>query len=219
MGSWKFIGFFLVGIFIVGLLAKEGEKVGETANASSASSDESASEADAEDSSQEEIAESEPEPEKQQARAPLRSWQVSERTSPIDDSKNVWLTVRSRERISNWLGKPSRHATLTLRCMENTTSLMLNMNDNHMADIQSYGDVTFRLDSDQAFTRSMRESTDNQMLGLWSGGRSIPVIKQMFDHDQITVRATPYSQSSITVTFPAHSLREQIEPLREACHW
>ena len=219
MGSWKVVAVFLAGIFIVGILADENEKQGEVENTSSTNGARSdiISEAEAENADSEQVVEDEPE--QQADPAPLRSWQVSDRTSPIDDSQTVWLTVRSRERISNWLGKPSRHATLTLRCMENTTSLILNMNDNHMADIQGYGDVTFRLDSEQAFTRSLRESTNNKRLGLWSGGRSIPVIKQMFDHEQITVRATPYNQSSITVTFPAHSLREQIAPLREACHW
>ncbi|NVF13765.1 type VI secretion system-associated protein TagO [Vreelandella maris] len=219
MGSWKFIAALVAGIFIIGWLADDPD-AGEDGGASSASA--SAESAPKSEATVDEVEEEDPleeEPKQPVARAPLRSWQVTERTSAIDDSRNVWLTVRSRERISHWLGKPSRHATLTLRCMENTTSLILNMNDNHMADIQSYGDVTFRLDSEQAFTRSLRESTDNQMLGLWSGGLSIPVIKRMFDHDQITVRATPYNQGPITVTFPAHSLREQIEPLREACHW
>ncbi len=214
MGSWKFIGAFVAGIFIIGWLADETEKVSDGANAATAS-------ASAEEHSKpEETEEAEPEEPTQPAtRAPLRSWRVSERTSPIDDSKNVWLTVRSRERISHWLGKPSSHATLTLRCMENTTSLLINMNDNHMADIQGYGDVTFRLDTEQAFTRGLRQSTDNQMLGLWTGGVSIPVIKRMFDHEQVTIRATPYNQGPIIVTFPIHGLREQIEPLREACHW
>ncbi|WP_412031224.1 type VI secretion system-associated protein TagO [Halomonas sp. LR3S48] len=150
---------------------------------------------------------------------PPSPWSISRDVSPIDDSPSVWLTTRSHESVSHWLGKPSRPAKLSLRCMENTTTLILDLNENHMASIQGYGDAIFRVDSRQAFTLSMQESTNNQVLGLWSGGRSIPAIRRLFDAEQVTVRATPYNQGPITVTFPIRELKDEIAPLREACNW
>lgn len=52
-----------------------------------------------------------------------------------------------------------------------------------------------------------------------SGGQTIPVIQEMFDAEQLTVRATPFNESTITVQFPIAGLQEAIEPLREACNW
>ncbi|MDT8895792.1 type VI secretion system-associated protein TagO [Halomonas sp. I1] len=163
--------------------------------------------------------ENKPDPEPKPAPPPPSPWSVHESTSEIDDSKSVYLRTFSLDTVPNRFGTGGGKAQMLLRCLENTTTLQLNFNDQFMADIQSYGRVTFRLDSDPAFKRSLHESTNNEWLGLWSGGRSIPVIKRMFGHEQLTVRATPYNQSSVTVTFPIRDLAEEIKPLREACHW
>lgn len=149
---------------------------------------------------------------------PRSPWFVSKSTSKIDDSPTVVLKNYSNEIISGRFGRDDK-ATLVLRCMENTTNLYFTFAKNFMADIGSYGNVTYRLDDEPARTINMGESSDNEALGLWSGGRSIPVIKQMFGHDELTVRATPYNESSITMTFNVSDLQEDIKPLREACHW
>ncbi|GEK71576.1 MULTISPECIES: type VI secretion system-associated protein TagO [Halomonas] len=146
------------------------------------------------------------------------SWMVNESTSPIDDSKSVYLRVTSKEPVQDRLGRDV-DAALWVRCMENKTSMVLQFGGHHMASLNQYGQVTLRIDDQQARTMRMNESTNNKSLGLWNGGSSIPVIRQMFGHDTLTVRATPFSQSPITTQFPITGLEEAIEPLREACHW
>src|SRR5690554_2440337 len=145
-------------------------------------------------------------------------WMVNQEVSPIDDSVSVYMRVFSKEPIpARFRGEGK--AELWLRCQENTTSLLLNMAGHHMTSIQQYGRVVWRLDDDAARTISMTESTNNRSLGLWRGGVSIPEIKRMFDHDVLTVRATPFSESPITTQFPITGLKEAIKPLREACNW
>lgn len=148
-------------------------------------------------------------------------WIIWQGTSQIDDSPSVTLSAESNERIGNRLGRNAAPATLTLSCRENTTRLLINMNGNHMASspYHDWGHVTMRIDSRQAFTRQMQESTDNSVLGLWRGGQSIPVIRDMFGAEKLTVRATPFGQSPITVTFDINGLQEEIQPLRQACNW
>lgn len=145
-------------------------------------------------------------------------WTVRQDVSPIDDSTAVFMTVLSSERIPTRLGRED-YATLSLRCQENTTSLILGFAGNHMTSHQQYGNVTLRLDGETAQTKRMNESTNRRSLGLWSGGSSIPYIRSMFGHDTLTVRATPYSESPITVQFPITGLEDAIQPLREACNW
>ncbi|GED41225.1 type VI secretion system-associated protein TagO [Cobetia marina] len=149
----------------------------------------------------------------------VSNWYVSEKVSQIDDSKTVTLSTVSSTTIPNRYGSGQGKASLILRCMENTTSMYMKFNGNFMADIGSYGNVVMRIDDSKAFTRSMNESTDNMALGLWSGGRSIPVIKKLLKGEKLVVRATPFNESSYTMTFPLRGLSKEIGPLREACHW
>jgi type VI secretion system protein VasI len=83
----------------------------------------------------------------------------------------------------------------------------------------SYGDIEYRLDKEKARIVSGDASTDNKALGLWNGGRSIPVIKQMISKSDMIVRMTPYSQNPFTATFKVAGLDKAIEPLRKECGW
>lgn len=148
----------------------------------------------------------------------VSEWIVNEQTSPIDDSKTVVLRTESMEPVMGRFGRNSR-PSLILRCHENTTVMYLSFDEHHMADSQGYGRVTMRVDQQDAVRRDMLASTDHKALGLWNGGRSIPVIRTLLDADVLTVRVTPYSESPITVQFPVGGLEEAIVPLREACNW
>lgn len=155
-----------------------------------------------------------------QAIAPIPGvqWRVQTDTSAIDDSKSVYLQVTSDNDIPGKYGGMGP-ATLLIRCMENTTSVMLKFNDHFMADIQGYGDVTYRIDERKAAKRGFEESTDHEWLGLWNGGAAIPFIKTMLGGEKMIVRATPFSESAIEATFRIGGLEEKIEPLRSACSW
>lgn len=146
-------------------------------------------------------------------------WIVRSEKSVLDDREQVFLSVASDGPVNcGW----NRNAPIDLmvRCMDNTTSLIISTGC-HMTSSRynDYGHVTYRLDSDQARTVEMNESTNNRSLGLWSGGRSIPVIKQMFGKSKMIVRMTPFGESPFTATFPIGGLEEVIAPLRKACNW
>ncbi len=148
----------------------------------------------------------------------VAAWERTIAKSPVDDSRTVQLSVAAREPFADRFGRPHT-ARLWLRCVENTTALILDFADTFMADTGSFGVVTIRLDKGKAFEKRMTESTDHNALGLWNGGSAIPLIKSMFGKDAMLVRATPYSESPITVEFPVSGLEEAIGPLREACGW
>lgn len=156
-----------------------------------------------------EIGASEPTPE---------NWDVRVSQSKIDDSTTVVLIAESQESVPgrfNRLSKPS----LILRCLENTTATYINFDGHHMADIQSYGRVTFRVDKQKAFTQSMQASTDNRALGLWRGGSSIPFAKKLFGGSTLLIHATPFNESAVTFSVDISGLEEAIKPLRSACNW
>lgn len=145
-------------------------------------------------------------------------WRVSKEVSKIDDSQSVYLQVSSNEKIIKRSGG-SDTATLIISCRERKTSLIIILAGEFLADVGGFGDVTYRIDNQKAKTQSFRASTDHEALGLWSGGESTPLIKALFDHDVMIVRATPYNQSPETLTFPISGLKAAIDPLRKACGW
>lgn len=144
---------------------------------------------------------------------------VSETKSQIDDTPLVTISARSNERKPLSSFGDAENLTVMFRCLEDTTSLFIFGNNAHFADHQGYGSVTMRLDDDSAFDRNMNASTDNNALGLWRGGQSIPVIQRMIGHETLLVQVTPFSRSPTTFTFDIAGLEATLEPLREACHW
>ncbi|WP_217623013.1 type VI secretion system-associated protein TagO [Roseovarius sp. 217] len=144
-------------------------------------------------------------------------WTVTMEKSPIDDSENVYISLVSEDDITARFGSagPMR---IFIQCRENTTLFYVTFNDHFMSDHQ-HGKVTYRLDKNPAGDKNMKESTDHMALGLWSGGTSIPFIKQMFGHDKLLIRATPHSESPVTATFAISGVENAIEPLRENCNW
>ena len=104
-------------------------------------------------------------------------WLVRKETSDIDDSQNVFMTISSNEKVLGPFSNGSAPAQILIRCMENTTSVVLIMNDHFLSDIQGYGAVTYRLDEKKAANKRLQVSTDNKALGLWNGGSAIPFSK------------------------------------------
>lgn len=153
------------------------------------------------------------------AEIPPSKWQQSTAASKIDDSQTVFLFVMSDDTFSGKYGDDRVSAELYLRCYENKTSIILTFGNHFMADSGGFGEVTFRIDNEKAFTRSLVASTDHKALGLWEGGKAIPFIKALLSAKKLTVRATPYSESPITTTFTVAGLSAVVDSLRKACGW
>ena len=146
------------------------------------------------------------------------NWLVSQDKSALDDSETVVLSLNSDGVIAGQYGGAGP-AQIYLRCLENTTSVFLIMNDLFLSDIQSFGTVDFRIDTGKADKVRMQASTDNKALGLWSGGTAIPFAKKLMDGGKVVFRATPFNESPVEFAFDLAGLPVAIEPLRKACKW
>ncbi|WP_323784159.1 type VI secretion system-associated protein TagO [Thalassovita sp.] len=160
---------------------------------------------------------SEQKPDVSQTLPNVDHWAVSTKQSPINDARNVILSTDAKEPTLGRFGNLTR-ATLLIACRENTTSLWIHFGGHFMSDYQ-HGTVTYRIDTAPAKKKRFRESNNHEALGLWDGRSSIPVIKSLFDHQKLFVRATPHSESAIDVEFNLTGLADVIKPLREECHW
>lgn len=148
------------------------------------------------------------------------SWNERIVTSEFEDTKDVFLYVDSEAPIDCGSLRGSSEARLFLRCMENTTAVIIQTKC-HLTSSRynGYGDVDVRMDDAPAKVVSMESSTSNDALGLWSGGKAIPFIKSMIGKEKLITRFTPFSESPVTARFDITGLDEAIAPLRESCGW
>lgn len=146
------------------------------------------------------------------------AWRMLTDVSKIDDSKSVYLTLPSENELPQRFGGTAP-AVLTLRCLENKTAAIFQFAGNFMTSIQRYGEITYRVDDRPARTQEFVESTDNEALGLWSGGAAIPFIKSLTGATTLYVRAVPFNESPMEAEFNIAGLSDNIGELRAACGW
>jgi type VI secretion system protein VasI len=145
-------------------------------------------------------------------------WVVTEEKSKIDDSTNVFMMLDSTQPIKNQYGAKAA-LTIAIFCREKKTDFYIIFGGHFMSSIGNAGVVTFRVDKKPATQTKMTESNDHKALGLWGGASSIPFIKALFGGSTLFVRATPYSESSISGEFNISGFQEATKPLRQACGW
>jgi len=139
-------------------------------------------------------------------------WIVQSDRSPIDDSVNVFLALRSKEAIKS--GYNTVRPTLILRCSENRTEVYVTWDLYLGLDSTR---ILERFDSQKARTRSWGVSTDRKA-SFFRGGH-VGFAKKMMEHEKLLLQVTPYGESPVMATFALGGLGEAIKPLREACHW
>lgn len=148
----------------------------------------------------------------------LANWKISIETSQLDDSSTVVLSTASLNTIPDRLGY-AKHAKLYIRCKEGTTSLFIHFAGLYMADIHKLGRIHYRVDDNPPQRVTMKESNNNEALGLWYGGVAKPFISNIISGKSLFIRATPYNKSPVEMTFNIEGLDKALRPLSEACDW
>lgn len=151
---------------------------------------------------------------------PKGDWSVRTEKSDFKDTQDVFAKIDSSSGVRcNWDSTP-RPITLLLRCLENTTAMMIITHCHVTSGHGGYGKVDLRVDEGSAFAREFEASTSNDTLGLWSGRRSIPVIRdRLIGGETLKVRFTPFNDSPVQAEFNITGIGEAIEPLRKSCGW
>ncbi|MBI1492528.1 type VI secretion system-associated protein TagO [Halocynthiibacter styelae] len=148
------------------------------------------------------------------------NWTVRTDVSDFDDTTSVFMSVYSEDPVRCDSYRAPENIRLILRCMENTTALLLQTQSCHLTSGHGdYGNVEYRVDSASARSREFTESTNSRSLGLWSGRTAIPFIKGLLENEKLLVRFTPFNHSPVTAEFNISGLDAAIAPLREACRW
>jgi type VI secretion system protein VasI len=140
-------------------------------------------------------------------------WIFSKEKSALHNREDVWLRVSSRNTEGDQIGSPER-ATLWLRCMENKTNVIIGFN-RYTSDDQS---VHYKLDDGSIQTQWMETLRGGEGVGIWSGSRAIPFIKEMLGKDDLMLSYETYT-GPVEFAFDISGLSSRIGPLAAACGW
>jgi type VI secretion system protein VasI len=143
-----------------------------------------------------------------------KHWRYSDEKSSLDGRLDVWLSVRSNNSQPNQIGSPEK-ATLHVRCMNNSTNLLISFND-YTSDNQS---VKYKLDSGGVAKIWMQTMNGGDGIGLWSGRSAIPFVKKLFGKETLILAYRSYSNHNLEFTFDISGLKDRIEPLASSCQW
>jgi len=138
-------------------------------------------------------------------------WSVSATLSPIDDSKNVTLSLEANESVGARYRRVT--PTLILRCKERKTDAYISW-DAYLGLEQTT--VLTRLDDRPASKSEWSLSTDNKAT---FAPQAKTFIKGLLGHSRLVSQVTPYSESPVLVTFDLAGLDAALKPLSDACHW
>lgn len=140
-------------------------------------------------------------------------WQVSTKTSPIDDSENVYVILSANDSFRSQFGElitPSLYIT----CREKKTELFLNW-DTYLGLNETQ--MLSRLDKQKAKTKMWDISSDTK--SVFYRGNVIEFIKALSKSNSMFTQITPYNESPVSVTFEVAGLSEALKPLQKACGW
>ncbi len=146
-----------------------------------------------------------------------RGWEVRERTSPMDDTKTLTLSVDANEEVDGWPSQRVR-PTLLVRCKERSTDVYVSIG----VSVQSaYGaidasDVRVRLDSARVEEQRWDESTDNQAL---FAPNAIRFARRLVKAQKLTFQFTPFNSSPAIVTFDLAGADTLIPKVATLCGW
>lgn len=139
-------------------------------------------------------------------------WHVRSDKSPINDSKNVFLSLNAKQAVR------SRYKTVTptliIRCSEGKTNAFITWD--LFLGVKSTTMLT-RLDKEAAVTEAWGISTDSE--AVFVSGDDVAFVKQLMPHQTLLAQITPLGESPVMVTFDIGGLAEAIKPLQEACKW
>lgn len=146
-------------------------------------------------------------------------WSIRSEQSRITDKTDVFVSLQSDQVVPDRFGGAGRPAVLNLRCQDDTTSLTVWFGGQFMASSGGFDQVTYRIDTREAVGDRWDVSTNNEHLGLWSGGQSIPLIKSLFGAENLLVQAAPFNENKVVLDFKVGGIENAVKPLREACGW
>lgn len=141
-------------------------------------------------------------------------WIVTRENDEITDEPNVFIARLAEDSVPGMFGN-TWTPTLMLRCLRNTSAVIVRLEDFLVRDTVP---VSYRFDDAAPKDETWSVATNRKAIGLWSGGKSIPFIKELVSAERLTMRITT-DDGVYTFSFDLSEAHEHVEELATACNW
>lgn len=145
--------------------------------------------------------------------AGVGKWRVTKKTSPVDDSENVFVSLDANDSFRSNFGE-SITPGIYITCREKKTELYINW-DTYLGLNETQ--MLYRLDKQKAKTKTWDISTDTK--AVFYRGNVIEFVKALSKAKVMFTQITPYNESPVSATFDVAGLPEALKPLQKACGW
>ena len=142
-------------------------------------------------------------------------WNLEETVSYKDGRPVISLYTFSRERHE--YDENSYAAHFIIKCEEGVISVEISKPD-LVFYAPNYIWVTYKVGNQRVKSRRWLNA-EHRGLGLWSDSESTPFVQGLLDADVLLMKLRITEKEWLFLTFEIHGLREQLEPLAEACDW
>jgi type VI secretion system protein VasI len=149
---------------------------------------------------------------------PPSAWSVSEETSPLDDSRNVYATVSADDKIKGWL--TSERPTLSVRCKEGKLDVYLDTKSQITSDLdfdsgQSLAPIKYRVGSGAHVSARDPLSSDGKAIFF---RHPEGLVGSLRTADRFVVEYTPFQSGLGVATFNITGSAEALSKVLAACH-
>jgi hypothetical protein len=141
------------------------------------------------------------------------TWEVREKTDPMDGTKETSFHLQSQDQVKGIVG--SSPAVLFVRCTKGKTEAYVRVGGPLESEYgrDDYG-VRTKFDDAAAEKGRWDASTDGQALFAPKPGE---FVKQLEDSKAFLFQFTPFQQRAMTLRFEVSGLREKLSPISVAC--
>lgn len=142
-------------------------------------------------------------------KGPRINWKVRYDTSPIDDSRSVFIWTDAVEPVH--LKYESHQPRLFVRCKESKLDVFIDWG--FFIGVDS-ANITTRFDTDTAANSKVSISTDYEATFLSNAAYRL---KQLEQAETLVARITPHGESTVTTRFNVGGLSAVTKRLKESC--
>lgn len=146
----------------------------------------------------------------------IDSWHINRGSSKMDDTPSFSVLKDAKNSVQAWLKRVT--PTLVLRCRENKTDVIFNVDTNFTP---VYGEhnkasIRYRIDDNKAQSQYWGESTDGDAA---FAPQAISFLKSLRGAETLKIEFVPFNSNPATVEFDLRGLEPHLNEIAKTCGW
>ena len=110
-------------------------------------------------------------------------------------------------------------AVMTVRCIENNTSVIFEFPGYEMSDHKKYSEIIYNTGSDTNSILELSLAEKTSIMGVWRGFRAVPFVRKLIGKQNLDIIATAKNGRDLSASFDISNLSSKISNVRKFCQW